>query len=450
MKKLTGIDIYKLLPKTNCGDCHFPTCMAFAMQVAAKKVALEQCPHVSAEAKAALGEAQAPPMRTIRIGAGEREFVVGGETVLFRHDEKFYHPTGIAIRVPDNLGDEELAARVEKIDKLRFIRVGQEIGVDLVAVEHRAGAGDGSRYADVVERVKGRTKLPLVLLCPDPQALAPALESAAAGRPLVWAATPENWEEMSALAAKYKIPLAIRALTLEGLAELVERVKGKGVEDLVLDPGGKDLLDNLTKLVLIRRLALEKTFRPLGYPTLVFAGSSSPAEEAAEATAYICKYGSIVVLDGAESWQLLPLLTVRQNIYTDPQVPNAIEAKLYEVGSPTPESPVLVTTNFALTYFTVEGEVENSKVPAYIAVVNTEGLGVLNAYADDKFTAERIIKAVKEYGVMERVRHKRLVIPGLVAVLRMEIQEETGWEVIVGPEDAAGIPSFLRNEWSPN
>lgn len=448
MKKLTGIDIYKLLPKTNCGDCHFPTCMAFAMQVAAKKVALEQCPHVSAEAKAALGEAQAPPMRTVRIGAGEKELVVGGETVLFRHDEKFHHPTGIAVKVQASLSDEELDERVEQINALRFIRVGQEIGVDLVAVEHQGS--DGSRYAVAVERVRGRTKLPLVLLCPDPKALAPALEATAASRPLVWAATPENWEEMSSLAAKYKVPLAVRAPTLEGLAELVERAKGKGLEDLVLDPAGKDLLDSLTKLVLIRRLALEKAFRPLGYPTMAFTNSSSPLEEAAEATAYICKYGSIVVLNGAENWELLPLLTVRQNIYTDPQVPNAIEAKLYEVGAPNEESPVLVTTNFALTYFTVEGEVENSKVPAYIAVVNTEGLGVLNAYADDKFTAERIIKAVKEYGAMERVRHKKLIIPGLVAVLKMEIQEETGWEVIVGPEDAAGIPAFLRNEWSPN
>jgi acetyl-CoA decarbonylase/synthase complex subunit gamma len=449
VKKLTGIDIYKLLPKTNCGDCHFPTCMAFAMQVAAKKVALEQCPHASAEAKAALGEAQAPPMRTVRIGTGEREFVVGGETVLFRHEERFYHPTGIAIRVPDNLGEQELAERVERINQLRFVRVGQEIGVDLVAVEHR-GDGNSSRYAGVVERVRGRTKLPLVLLCPDPKVLAPALESTAGSRPLVWAATPENWEEMSSLAARYKVPLAVRAPTLEGLVELVERVKGKGAEELVLDPGGKGLLENLTKLILIRRLALEKTFRPLGYPTLVFAESNSPMEEAAEATAYICKYGGIVVIEGVESWEILPLLTVRQNIYTDPQVPNAIEAKLYEVGAPNEESPVLVTTNFALTYFTVEGEVENSKVPAYIAVVNTEGLGVLNAYADDKFTAERIIKAVKDYGVMERVRHKKLIIPGLVAVLKMEIQEETGWEVIVGPEDAAGIPAFLRNEWSPN
>lgn len=448
MAKLTGIEIYKLLPKTNCGDCNFPTCMAFAMQVAAKQVALEQCPHVSAEAQAALGEAQAPPMRTIKIGSGEREFAAGGETVLFRHEEKFYHPTGLAIKVSDSLSDEELDERIERINRLNFVRVGEEIGVDLVAIEHQGG--DGNRYAEVVERIKGKTELPLILLCPDPGALGPALEAAADGRPLVWAASGENWEEVSSLAAQHKVPLAIRAASLEGLAELTERVKGKGVEDLVLDPGGEDPLDNLTKTILIRRLALEKVYRPLGYPTMVFANSNSPLEEAAEATAYICKYGGIVVMEGAEPFEILPLLTVRQNIYTDPQVPNAIEAKLYEIGEPGPDAPVLFTTNFALTYFTVAGEVENSKVPAYISVADTEGLGVLNAYADDRLTGELVIKVVREQGAMEKVEHNKLIIPGLVAVLRMEIQEDSGWEVIVGPEDAAGIPYFLKNEWSPN
>ncbi len=448
MAKLTGIDIYKLLPKTNCGDCNFPTCMAFAMQVATKKAALDQCPHVSEEAQLALGEAQAPPMRTVKIGTGEMELVTGGETVLFRHEEKFHHPTGIAIKVTDTLTSEELDARIAQIDRLRFVRVGEEIGVDLVAVEHQEA--DATRYAETVKRVKEQTKLPLVLLCPDPNALAPVLEAAADGRPLIWAATHDNWEEMASLAVQHKVPLAVRAENLETLAELTGKIKAKGVEDLVLDPAGTDLVDGLTKLSLLRRLALEKVFRPLGYPTLAFAGGESPQAEAAAATAYICRYGGIVVMNGVESWEVLPLLTVRQNIYTDPQVPNAIEAKLYETGNPGPDAPVLFTTNFALTYFTVAGEVENSKVAAYISVIDTEGLGVLNAYADDKLTAEKVIKTVKEQGAMERVNHNKLIIPGLVAVLRMEIQEDSGWEVIVGPEDAAGIPRFLKTEWSPN
>ena len=338
MAKLTGIEIYKLLPKTNCGDCNFPTCMAFAMQVAAKKAALDQCPHVSEEAQAALGEAQAPPMRTVKIGSGEREFTVGGETVLFRHEEKFHHPTGVAIKVSADLCPEELEKRVDRINRLHFVRVGEEIGVNLVAID--CENADSASYSETVKHVSEKTDLPLVLLCLDPGILEPALAEVASSRPLIWAATQENWEAMADLATKHNVPLAVRADTLDDLAELTEQIKAKGVEDLVLNPVGSDLLDSLTKLSQLRRLALEKVFRPLGYPTLVLTDGTSPAEEASEATTYICRYAGIVVMNGIESWEVLPLLTARQNIYTDPQVPNAIEAKLYEIGEPGPDAPI--------------------------------------------------------------------------------------------------------------
>ncbi len=445
MAKLTGIDIYKLLPRTNCGDCGFSTCMAFAMQVAAKKVALDKCPHVSEEAKAALGEAQAPPMRTVSIGSGQNAVTVGGETVLFRHEEKFHRPPGIAITVGPKHGP--VASRISCINKLKFVRVGQELKANLVAVQ--SDGLDGSGYAALVQTVRENTDLPMILVCPDPTALASALPLVAKERPLLWAATKENWEEMGKLARDHQVPLVARAETLADLAWLVEKLRGLGVEDIVLDPAGKGLKETISKLIDIRRLALEKNFRPLGFPVLVFVHGRSAFEAVAHATAYICKYANILVLEDVEPEVLLPIFTVSQNLYTDPQKPNAIEAKLYEVGQPDSNSPVLVTTNFALTFYTVAGEVENSKVPAYIVVVDTGGLGVLNAYADDKFTAQTIIKAVKEQGVWEKVSHRKLVIPGLVAVLKWEIEDETGWEVIVGPEDAAGIPHFLRNVW-PN
>ena len=448
MAKVTGIDIYKLLPRTNCGDCNFPTCMAFAMQVAAKKAALDQCPHVSTEAQSALGDAQAPPMRTVTIGAGEAEYATGGETVLFRHEEKFYHPTGIAIRISNTLSDSEIDGRLEAIGKLHFIRVGEEIGVNFVAVD--CENPDAASYASAVTRVSKGTGLPIILSCPDPAILGPALEAIVDRRPLIGPATQANWEAMAELAGKHHVSLIVQADTLDGLSVLSEKLKEKGVEDLVLDSAGTDLVDTITKLTELRRLALEKVFRPLGYPTLVRATSDTPDEEAVTAAAAICRYAGIVVIDSTEASHLLPLLTIRQNIYTDPQVPNAIEAKVYEIGTPGPDAPVLLTTNFALTYFTVAGEVENSRVPSYITVVETEGLGVLNAYADDKLTADRVIKAVKEQGVMDKVNHNRLIIPGLVAVMRMEIQEDSGWEVIVGPEDAAGISHFLKTEWSSN
>lgn len=443
-KKITGLDIYKLLPRTNCGDCGFSTCMAFAMQVAAKKVALDQCPHADEAAKNALGEAQAPPMRTVQIGVGGKAWTVGGETVLFRHEEKFHRPCALAVKVPDSLFEDELVRETKRITNLKFIRIGQEIGVSLVAVEHVGGD-----FARAVAVVWENTDLPLLLICSDVDKMARAAEVCRGTRSILHPATAMNFADMAKLAKENGCVLGVQAKNAEGLAELTLKIR-EVVEDLLLQPAPDGLLPTLQELIRLRRLSLKKVFRPLGYPTMAFVTPDTPLLMAAQATAYICKYASVVVLPEAGPEMALALLTVRQNIYTDPQVPLSIEAKVYEVGNPGPHSPVLVTTNFALTYFTVEGEVERSKVPAYISVVDTGGLGVLNAYADDRFTAEKIMKTLKEYGVMERVQHKKIIIPGLVAVLKGEIEDLSGWEVLVGPEDAAGIPAFLRNEWRPD
>jgi len=427
---LTGLQIYKLLPKTNCGDCNFPTCMAFAMQLAAKRVSLDQCPHVSEEAKKALAEASAPPMKLVRIGEGENRLEVGQETVLFRHEEKFYHPTGVAILVEDSLSDEEIDRKIEAISKLKFTRVGEQIGVDLVALRHVSS--DGGRYSQLAAKIQEKTGFPLILICQDTSLLEDALKKVGDKRPLLYAATKDNFERME---------------SLEELADLTQNIKKMGVDELVLDPGTRETGKALCELTKLRRLALKKVFRPLGYPVIIFTSEDNPFQEVAQATTYVCKYASIVVMKADTPWQILPLLTVRQNIYTDPQVPNAVEAKLYEIGAVTPKSPVIVTTNFSLTYFTVESEVENSKIPTYISVVDTEGLGVLNAYAGDKWSPEKIAKTLEAQKVREKVEHNTIIIPGLVAVFRAELEEEFGWKVLVGPEEAARIPSFLKNEW---
>jgi acetyl-CoA decarbonylase/synthase complex subunit gamma len=443
MAKLTGIGIYKLLPKTNCGECKFPTCMAFAMQVAAKKVALEACPYVSEDAKQELAESAAPPMRTVTIGAGPGAVQMGGETVLFRHEEKFHRPTALAIRISDS-GD--VAAEINAVQALKFIRSGKEVRVELIALEQ---TGDGKSFVAAAKLIGERAGLPAVLMSADASALAEALTVLAERKPLVYAADKGNHQALAQLCAKHKVPLAVKGETLEELADLTTKIKQAGVEDLVLAPVVKNEGEGLTCLTQLRRLALEKNFRPLGYPAMVVTAEGDPVQESLQAIVHACKYASLLVMRGKEPWQVLPVLTARFNIYTDPQVPNAVEAKLYKVREPGPDAPVLVTTNFALTYFMVEGEVDNSKVPAYITAVETNGLGVLNSYADDKLTGETIAKAVKASGVMTQVRHKKVVIPGLVAVLKGELEDELGCEVVVGPEDAAGIPNFLKTVWKP-
>ncbi|HID10321.1 MAG TPA: acetyl-CoA decarbonylase/synthase complex subunit gamma [Candidatus Latescibacteria bacterium] len=441
---LTALEIYKHLPKTNCRECGFPTCLAFAMQLAAKRASLDQCPYVTEEAKAALEGASAPPMRLVTVGAGDKKKLeIGNETVLFRHEEKFYHPLGIAIEVRDDLPDEEVEARVKYIDGLKFERVGTEIEVDLVAV--RNASGDPERFRAVVEKAHRLSRFPLILISGDPEALRGGADAAKDGRPLLYAANKDNWEQVGTIAKEFGCPLTVYGEDLEELAELTQKLLGMGVQDLVLDPGTRHPREALERLTLMRRLALKKNFRPLGYPTIAFTNGGDPYAEAAEASVYVAKYAGMLVLQNAETWQVLPLLTERYNIYTDPQKPIQVEPGVYEVGEVTDTSPVLVTTNFSLTYYTVAGDVEASRVPSYIIVVDTEGTSVLTAWAADKFTPEKVAEMLNERtDIKDKVRHRKVVIPGLVAVMTAKLREESGWDVLVGPRESSGIPKFLK------
>ena len=441
---LTGLEIYKHLPKTNCKECGFPTCLAFAMKMALKQVALDKCPHVTPQAKAALESAARPPIQLVTIGTGEREIKIGNETQLYRHEEKFHRPTAIAIRVADTLDPPALAARAEAIGKLQFERVGVRIGVNLVAVEN--ASGDGARFEEAARVAAEKSGLPCVLLSAKPENLARAAAALDGSRPLLYIADPAKAEQAAQVAKDHRCPLALRAEGLDALAELTPKIAALGVEELVLDPGTRSVKATLDALSRIRRLAL-KNYRPLGYPAMAFTADTDPTMQAVEAGIYVAKYAAVVVTDACEPWQLLPVLTTRQDIYTDPQKPAAVEPRLYAVGEVGPQSPVLVTTNFSLSYYSVEGEVEASRVPAYIIAVDTEGTSVLTAWASDKFNAETITKALKKSGVEEKVSHRHLVIPGFVAVLSAGVEDESGWSVQVGPKEASGIPSFLKKQW---
>ncbi len=445
---LTGLQIYRHLPRTNCGDCGVPTCLAFAMKLANKQASLDDCPHVSEEGKAALGAASAPPIRLVTIGTGDNKLEIGNETVLFRHEETFHHPTGIAIEVDAGMTESELAKRVEEIDKLQFERVGQDIGVNLIAVRDTDSIGP-AKYAEAVSRISSMCQLPLILMSGDPAVIEESLKGCADSKPLIYAATADNYEGMAKLAKDNSCPLAVAADGLEELVSLTEKVKALGVEDLVLDSKAKGMVDTLADLTHIRRLALRKTFRPLGYPAMAFTASEDPVQEAAEASSYVAKYAGIVVMKNAAPWVVLPVLTMRQNIYTDPQKPIQMEPKVYAIGNVTDSSPVLITTNFSLTYFSVEGEVEASRVPSYILSVDTEGQSVLTAYAAEKLTAEGVAAAMQKFELDKLVSHKKAIIPGLVAVMSGALAEESGWEILVGPREASGIPTYLKTTWKP-
>ncbi|MFA4992404.1 MAG: acetyl-CoA decarbonylase/synthase complex subunit gamma [Candidatus Omnitrophota bacterium] len=439
---LSGLDIYKLLPKTNCRKCGMATCLAFAMQLAKKTLTIEKCPFISPEAKAALDEQALPAIKLITLGNCDSKFEIGNETVMFRHEEKFRNPAALGFIIDDNLLDSEIKKRLEKINQLKFERVGQLLEVNLIAINKNT---DAKRFLEVTELVLNNTILPIMLMSADLVALKQAAAAAKARKPLLYCATKDNLAEIAPIARELALPLVVVARDIDGLAHLAKELNSLGVRDLILDTGVKSVADKVWDLTQLRRQALKKSNRSLGYPSLAIVDKTDSYEEAIVAGAYIAKYAGLVLIKGVETWEVLAVLTLRQNIYTDPQKPLQIEPKLYPVGKTTEKSPVLITTNFSLSYFTVLGEVESSKIPSYILSVDTEGMSVLTAWAAEKFNAESITKSLDKFGVQDAVKHRNLIIPGYVAVLSGDLEEKSGFKVIVGPKEAAGIPAFLKN-----
>ncbi len=434
---LSGIQIYKLLPQTNCKECGFPTCLAFAMKLAAKQVELSTCPYVSDTSKAQLAESSAPPIRLISVKAGEFEVKAGNEIVLFRHDKTFYNRPGLFVQVDDVQSAEQIKAAVQDADAFSVNYVGIDLKVDGFAV--RSSSGSPAQFAAAVQAVRKATKRPLTLISSDAKVMAEGLKALAGEAPLICGANASNWEAFADLAKQANASLAVSGSSLDELADLTEKIKGKGLENLVLDPQGANLSDELAKNTLIRRLAVKKNFRALGFPVIAYPRTAAAAAQA------IAKYAGFIVLDKFSPDFVYPLLVLRQNIYTDPQKPIQITPGLYEINAPGPDAPVLVTTNFSITYFSVANEVEGAGLPAWLLVTDAEGMSVLTAWAAGKFDAERIAKAVKGFNVVDKVARKRIVLPGHVAVLSGELESELpDWEIRVGPREAVDLPSFMK------
>jgi acetyl-CoA decarbonylase/synthase complex subunit gamma len=434
---LTGIQIYKLLPQTNCKACNFPTCLAFAMKLAAKQVELSACPYVSEESKKQLAESAAPPIRLVTLASDGHEVKAGNEVCLFRHEKTFYNKPGLFVRLKAD--DAELAKKVAELDAYSVNYVGIDLHIDGFAVEGKEGLDAA------VKTIRSASKLPLVLISADPNALEPALAALSGEHVLVYAADSSNLDALADLAKKHGAALAVTSDSVDGLAELTQRAQARGVEDLVLDLAGKNLGASLAGATQLRRLALKANFRPLGYPPIVLAARNGVEKESMYAAQAIAKYAGFVVVDEAAPELLYPLLVLRENIYTDPQKPIQVQPGIYEINSPKPESPVLVTTNFSITYFSVANEVEGSGLSAWLVVCDAEGMSVLTAWAAGKFDAERIAKSIKGFNLAEKVGKKRLVLPGHVAVLSGELESELPeWEIRVGPREAVDLPAFMK------
>jgi acetyl-CoA decarbonylase/synthase complex subunit gamma len=444
---LTGIQIYKLLPKTNCGECGVPTCLAFAMALAAGKAELSSCPYVSEEAKEQLSEASAPPIRAVVIGTGDEALKIGGETVLFRHEKTFFNPPGIGLVITDEMSGQEVEAKMEALKGLKYERVGLTLKPNIVGL--KCTSGDHGKFQALIENVSSKVDLPIVLMSKDPKAMEAALKVCSDKRPLLYAATSSNASEMAELAKANNCPLAVRGKDLDEVASITEKLSEDGIKDMVIDSGAREAKRALEDQIIIRRAALMSKFRPLGFPTITLPCEMTDdyRKETVLAATFIAKYGGIILMSDLRGEGVFPLLVARMNIYTDPQRPMATSPGIYEINGPDETSPMCVTSNFSLTYFIVSGEIESSRVPTWLVVMDTEGLSVMTAWAAGKFVGDAIGIFMKKCGAVEKVKHKKVIIPGYAAAISGDLEEELGdWEVLVGPREASVLPSYLK-EW---
>jgi len=443
---LTGIQIFKLLPKTNCGECGVPTCLAFAMNLASGKAELEKCPYVSEEAKETLASESAPPIRPLTIGTGDYAVKLGGETVMFRHEKTFVNPPGFAAVVGTDEDDASVSGKIERFRQCQFDRVGLKLRPELFAV--RDAGGDAGKFQGLAKKISDETGGSLILMSGNVDALKAAAGALKEKKPLIYAADASNVDALGALAKEVACPLAVKGDgSLESVIALTEKLSGMGIKDLVIDTGSRELKKVFEEQILIRRSALKDRFRPLGYPTMIVANEMAGdlMEETVIAAAFVAKYGALMVMSDFQPHSVFPLLLERLNIYTDPQRPMTAEQGIYPINNPDENSPVLVTCNFSLTYFIVSGEIESSRVPSWLCVQDTEGLSVMTAWAAGKFSGESVGTFINKCGIKDKVKHKSIIIPGYAAGISGELEEELGgWNVVVGPREASQISKFLR------
>ncbi|MFQ6084879.1 MAG: acetyl-CoA decarbonylase/synthase complex subunit gamma, partial [Candidatus Bathyarchaeia archaeon] len=408
MKKVSPFQIYEFLPKTNCGECGESTCVAFAVGLIALKRSIAACPYLTVEQRREIEELVGPSVRLVTVGLGDKAVKLGGEYVMHRHERRFFNKTALAIDVSDALPKLSLDQRLTKIKKLSFERVGEKLGVDLLAVRYASGMPEN--YVETIEYIVGEMDLPLILCSLDPDVTRLALPAVVDRKPLLYAATSENWTPMVELARNSDVPLALYAQSLGEMEELIQRAKGEGMDNLVIDLGIPALIDTVNHLVAMRRSAVEERGKLFGYPLMAVPAMvwqedipdpRKMFKESMVASVLMLRYASLLILHGVETWSILPVMALRQGIFSDPSVPTSVKPGLHTVGEPTPKSPVLLTTNFALTFYTVLGDVEGSKIDCYILAVDTGGLSVTTAVAGGRLTAEKVAELVKETKVKE-------------------------------------------------
>jgi acetyl-CoA decarbonylase/synthase complex subunit gamma len=446
-RRLSPLAIYNSLPKKNCNDCGVPTCLAFAVKLIEGTVELDACPHLTDQQRNEIEQMVLPPVRKVVFGR-RKTVAVGGERVLHRHELRLHNPTAIALDLDDSEQDQVIKARLQSINRFRIERAGQTFGINAVAVLGTSKSPD--RFGKVVKVVSEDSNLPIILCSLNPKVLQAGLEEVKGDRPILYSATAETLERLIELSKEFKCPICLTSEDLAELRAMARKAMNEGVVILLAPITlATSLHEALLKLVTIRRAAIEHKYQELGHPIIAFPISEPHFEEegwrnSVVASMLMMRYADILVTHSLEMPLLLPVFTLRQAIYSDPRYPASVKTGLYTYGTPDSESPVLMTTNFALTYYLVSGDISSAKISSFLLVADTQGMSVLNAVVGRQLTPEVVRDLIHQTQIEEKVTHRKLVIPGLAARLRGDIEDATGWQVIVGPEESSEIAVFLK------
>lgn len=468
MSRLKPLDIYNLLPKTNCKECGDDTCMAFAYKLINHEVELEVCkPILDPKNKKnydKLKEILTPPVRAIRFGEGEHVKTIGGKEVMRRHELTWYNPTVLAIDVHDEMDESELVKRIDLITHWGTFYIGRTLMLDAIAI--KCVSGDPNKFAKAVSTVVKNTDWPIILCSLKPECLKAGIKAAAGKKPLLYAATKDNWKEVGEIARSEKLPLVVAAPgDLDLLKSLAKSLYQAGVQELALDPGtfwGEGLLsDTLNNFTMLRRAAIEMDDKDVGWPLIgvpatIWIGKEGVSEGERLETAFketvlsailVARYADLLIIHSSELWTFLPLVVLVSNLYEDPRIHPAVTPELMPIGTPDQHSPVMITTNFALTAYTVKSDLEQAKINAWLIIMDTGGIGVESSAAGGQLNANSISDALTEFKVAEKVNHRALIIPGMAARFKGEIEDLSGWDVYVGPKDSGAIGDFLRDKY---
>ena len=469
MKESSPLNLYKQLPQTNCKECGEETCMAFAAGLIDRSKKVEECKPLVKETKyakklAALKSIIAPELKMVLIGEGEKQVKVGGEDVMYRHQMTFFNKPPFAYDVSDNMEDAKLVERVKMISTWKKFYIGKWESVEMIAV--RCVTDDPVKFAACVKKVMENSDFPLILCSFNPAVLKAGLEVAAKARPLIYAANKDNWKEVAQLAFDYKVPVTLSVpFDLDALKSMVVTFAEMGLTDLILDPGtspnGKMLQQSMLNFIKLRRAAVEEAQRDIAYPVMAlpinaWMTTEDPVRaaywESVLTAAFVIRGGAIMIKHSLEAYSMMPDMHLRFNIFTDPRKPVQVKPGIYKVGNPGAESPVFVTTNFALTYYTVESDIASNSIDAYILCINTDGIGVQASVAGGQLNPTKIKDASAEADFKwETQKYPALVLPGMAAKFSGELEDLFGGKakIMVGPEDSGRIIGWMKDYWPP-